>query len=79
MEMGLCPFPPRLHGLWRDKEGQEGQGGTGQIREKVRENDNGIGIADAGSLSSEAGEEVGGSKQIRTILNLEGFRQDKAR
>ena len=42
---------------------QKGQRGTGQIKEKVKEDENGIGMADAGSLSSEAGEEAGGSKQ----------------
>jgi hypothetical protein len=41
----------------------KGQRGTSQIREKVKEDENGIGIADAGSLSSEAAEEAGGSKQ----------------
>ena len=30
--------------------------GTGQIREKVKEDANGVGIADAGSLSSKAGQ-----------------------
>jgi hypothetical protein len=43
--------------------GSDGQGGTGQIREKVKEDENGIGIADARSFSSEAGEGGGGSKQ----------------
>jgi hypothetical protein len=32
-----------------------GRGGTGQIREKVKEDENGIGIAVARSLSSQAG------------------------
>ena len=40
----------------------DGQRGTGQIRGK--EDENGIGIADAGSLSWEVGEGAGG-KQIR--------------
>ena len=38
--------------------------GTGQIREGVKEDENGIGIADARSLSSEAGEGGGVAKQI---------------
>ena len=33
----------------------EDRRGTGQIREEVKEDENGIGIADARSLSSEAG------------------------
>ena len=33
--------------------------GTGQISEKVKEDENGIGFADARSLSSEAGEGAG--------------------
>jgi hypothetical protein len=37
----------------------KGQRGTGQIREKAKEDENGIGIADARSLSSEAGEGAG--------------------
>jgi hypothetical protein len=42
----------------------QGQRGTGQIREKVEEDENGIGIAEARSLSSEAGEKSGiGNKQ----------------
>ena len=55
------------------------QRGTGQTREKVKEDENGIGIAGARSLSSEAGEGAGGSKQTRRILNHESFRQNKAR
>jgi hypothetical protein len=35
-----------------------GQRWTGQIRKKVKEDENGIGITDAGSLSSQAGEEA---------------------
>jgi hypothetical protein len=37
----------------------EGKKGTGRIREKVKEDENGIGIAGAISLSSEAGEGAG--------------------
>jgi len=56
---------------------QDGQRGTGQIRRKVKEDKNGIGIAGARSSSSKAGE--GGSKQTGRILNHESFRQNKAR
>ena len=35
------------------------RGGTGQIRGKVKEDESGIGIADARSLSSEAGDGAG--------------------
>jgi hypothetical protein len=38
----------------RDKEGQ-GQRGTGQIRRRVKEDENGIGIAGARSFSSNTG------------------------
>ena len=38
--------------------------GTGQIRGKVKEDENGIRIADARSLSSETGEGGGVAKQI---------------
>ena len=43
----------------KGQRGTEGQRGTGQIREKVKEDEIGIGIADARSLSSEAGEGAG--------------------
>ena len=61
-------FQSRLDGDRRfaiigPKRSEKRQRGTGQIREKVKEDENGIGIADAGSLSSEPREEAGGSKQ----------------
>jgi hypothetical protein len=45
----------------RDRRDQEGSGrrGTGQIRRKVKEDENGIEIVDAKSRSSEAGEAAG--------------------
>jgi hypothetical protein len=42
----------------RDEEGP-GRRGTGQIRRKVKEDENGIEIVDAKSRSSEAGEAAG--------------------
>ncbi len=53
--------------------------GTGQIREKVKEDENGTGIPVARSLSSEPGEGAEGSKQTGRILNHESFWQNKAR
>ena len=46
---------------------RKGQIGSGQIKKKVKEDENGIGIADARSLSTEAGE--GGVAQIGKILD----------
>jgi len=43
----------------RDEEGRSGRRGTGQIRRKVKEDENGIEIVDAKSRSSEAGEAAG--------------------
>jgi hypothetical protein len=61
-----------------DRSRGTGQG-TGQISEKVKEGENGIGFADARSLSSEAGEGAGDSEQIGRNLNHESFRPNKAR
>ena len=47
----------------------KGQRGTGQIREKAKEDEIGIVIADARSLSSKADE--GGSEQVDKILHHE--------
>jgi len=45
--------------LGRDKKGQKGQKGTGQIREKVKGDENEIGIAGGRSLSLKAREGAG--------------------
>ena len=47
--------PHAIIAVGKDKEGQERQRGTGQIRGKVKEDEIGIGIAGARSLSSEPG------------------------
>ena len=60
-------------------EEQKEKRGTGQIREKVKEDENGIEITDAGSLSLKAGEKAKVANKYREILNHESFRQNKAR
>ena len=64
------------HGQHGQKRGQRG---TGQIREKVQEDENGIGITDAGSLSLKAGEGAGVANKYGRTLNHESFRPNKAR
>ena len=51
--MGLCGARGGDKKGPGDKRGR--QKGTGQISEKMKEDENGIGFADARSLSSEAG------------------------
>ena len=57
----------------------QGQRGTGQIRRRVKEDENGIGIAGARSFSSNTGGGGWGSKQIGRGLSHAPFRRNKAR
>src|ERR1700732_4125722 len=55
--------PHAIIAVGKDKEGQERQRGTGQIRGKVKEDEIEIGIAGARSLSSEPGKGGGVAKK----------------
>jgi hypothetical protein len=63
----------------RRTKGPKEDKGTGQIRRRVKEDRNGIGIAGARSFSSNTGGGGWGSKQIGRGLSHAPFRRNKAR